>query len=86
MTEDTPAQIRALHSNPIARKVRARFPKGQRVETSGGAKGHVRRHVPALTSLGGVLLVEWENPVFGVTVGRVVPTTANVWPIDENAS
>lgn len=78
---DTPAQSRILRSSSTARKVRARFPEGQRVQTRAGATGTVLRHVPALTSLGGVLVVQWDNPQFGDGVGRITPIAANVWPI-----
>jgi hypothetical protein len=76
---DTPQQRLALRHNPTARKVRARFPEGTRVETRAGERGTVVRHVPATTSLGGVLVVEWENG----RIGRITPIAANVWPIIE---
>lgn len=68
---DTPQQKAALRANKTARWVRANFPAGTRVEGAPGVFGTVARHVPARTSLGGVLVVEWDS---GVT-GRVTVTT-----------
>lgn len=60
-TRDTPQQRRVLRSNRHARKVRANFPEGTRVMGAPGVYGTVVRHVPALTSLGGYLVVDWDS-------------------------
>ena len=68
--QDTRQQQAALRQNQAARAVRERFPEGTRVVArTGGMGGTVTRHVPALTSQGGHLVVEWDN---GQT-GRVQP-------------
>jgi hypothetical protein len=82
---DTPAQKRALRSNPTARKVRARFPEGTRIQTFVGTTGTVIRHVPAMTSLGGHLVIKWDDPKFGVEIGKITPIAANVWPIEKES-
>ena len=68
--QDTRQQQAALRQNQAAKAVRERFPEGTRVVArTGGMGGTVTRHVPALTSQGGHLVVEWDN---GQT-GRVQP-------------
>lgn len=73
--EDTPQQAAALRQSKAARAVRTRFPEGTRVVArTGGMAGTVTRHVLALTSQGGHLLVEWDN---GQT-SRVQPATISL--------
>jgi len=62
---DTAQQKMALRTNPVARKVRKRFAVGTRVEGAPGHYGTVERHVPALTALGGYLVVKWDNGSVG---------------------
>jgi hypothetical protein len=66
---DTAQQRLALRRNKAAARVRREFPPGTRVMGAPGNFGTVQRHIPALTSLGGVLIVDWDNGVTGrVTV------------------
>jgi hypothetical protein len=76
---DTEQQRIALEANPAARRVRRDFPAGTRV-LGRGVFGTVRYHVPALTSLGGYLIVDWDNG----TTGRVstVGLTRVVLPLE----
>lgn len=55
-----------LRANPVARKVRAAWPRGQRVEgvARGGPTGRfgtVRRHIPGMNAQGGHLVILWDN-------------------------
>jgi len=72
--KDTPQQRAILRSNPTARKVRRRFPQGQRVHvrvfTKDGSGvmiglsvlgGTVYRHVPGNNAQGGSVVVDWDN-------------------------
>jgi len=75
---DTTGHLRALRQNPTARKVRARFPRGTRVQGRvGGQTGTVNRHVPGGNAQGGVLLVDWDNG----STGRTGP--ASVMAVEE---
>jgi hypothetical protein len=63
---DTPAQKRCLRQHKTARKVRASFPQGTRVEgftgeAGTGELGTVYRHVPGGNSQGGYLVVDWDS-------------------------
>jgi hypothetical protein len=78
---DTRQQQATLRQSATARKVRARFPAGTRVEGFTGERGtgsfgSVRRHVPQGNAQGGLLVVEWDNGVVGrhspCSVRRVV--------------
>ena len=84
---DNPSQKRALRSSKAARKVRATFPAGTRVEsiirggTLGtpwekplGVFGTVQRHVPGTDALGGYLVVRWDSG----TIGRSMCTSLRV--------
>jgi len=76
-TQDTPQQKWALRRNRHAAQVRRDFPKGTRVMGAPGVFGTVKRHVPAMTSLGGVLVVEWDNGTTGrVTVFGLTKVTS----------
>lgn len=69
---DTPQQKAALRQSATARKVRARFPVGQRiVHRESGMGAVVLRHVPQTNAQGGHLKVRWDNGV-----------VANVGPIN----
>ena len=75
---DTPQQKLALRSNKTAQLVRKRFPVGTRVESVAGMKGTVLRHIPALTSLGGMLKIEWDEPMFPSSkISHVTPPVVN---------
>jgi hypothetical protein len=78
---DTPQQKAILRQNKPARKVRADFPAGTRVEGFTGAKGTgafgtVKRHVPHTNAQGGVLVVEWDSG----TTGRHSPISVRKSP------
>ena len=74
---DTKQQQIALRTNAAARRVRATFPAGTRVEgttdrgeTGTGAFGTVVRHNAGTDALGGTLRIKWDNGA----EGRSVPT------------
>lgn len=78
---DTKQQKAVLRSSSTARKVRARFPAGQRVtslihDEPSGILGTVVRHVPGPDAQGGTVTVLWDS---GVT-GRHTPI--NLAPIE----
>lgn len=61
---DTPQQRAILRQSAAARKARARFPEGTRVD-SGAAHGTVVRHVPGNNAQGGTIVVRWDNGTIG---------------------
>lgn len=61
-----------------ARFVRAKFPEGTRVVSRVGSTGTVLTHVAQTNSLGGYLVVQWDEefrPFGGDGIGRVNATT-----------
>lgn len=72
----TAQQKAALRTNATARKVRAKFPRGTRVEgtkdmgeTGTGSFGTVVAHIPMLNSQGGTIKVLWDHsPITGEPV------------------